>query len=81
MPPKTKTNEQNTKLEELIERLEDRLSFFNENELKQRCSKILVGIHKNMETLETLHEKLYKLLGFTFSDIHYAEDEHIGLKT
>ena len=72
MPPKQ--NEQTKKLEELIERLEDRLAIFNESELKQRCAKVLVDIHQSLELLESQHQKLYELLGLTYADIHYSKE-------
>jgi hypothetical protein len=70
MPPKKQDNK-NDKLDELIEKLEERLSIFNENELKERCAKLLVDMKYTIAQLEEQHQKFYELLGLTYQDIHY----------
>jgi len=70
MPPKKQENK-NDKLDELIEKLESRLAIFNENELKERCAKLLVDMKYTIAHLEEQHQKFYELLGLTYQDIHY----------
>lgn len=70
MPPKKQDNK-NDKLDALIEKLEERLSIFNENELKERCAKLLVDMKDTITKLEEQHQKFYELLGLTYQDIHY----------
>lgn len=72
MPPKKQDNK-NDKLDALIEKLEERLSIFNENELKERCAKLLVDMKHTITKLEEQHQKFYELLGMTYQDIHYPK--------
>ena len=78
MPPKQKQQQpkqdKNDRLEELILKLEERLAIFKESELKQLCSKVLIDMNKTMEELQEQHQKIYRLLGLTYSDIVYPTD-------
>jgi len=72
MPPKKNDKAvQADKLDELIDKLEDRLSIFNESELKNRCAKILAEMNTTIRLLEEQHQRVYELLGLTYQDIHY----------
>lgn len=73
MPPKTAKAQQADRLEELIEKLNDRLSVLCEPELKRVCLKQLVEIHKSLNLLTDQFTQLYETLGADYQDINYPD--------
>lgn len=59
------------KLQELIDKLEERLAIFNESELKKLVKDDLLKIKTTMDQLEETYRHMYDVLGFTYQDINY----------
>lgn len=68
-----KQDKQKDKLEELIDKLEERLAIFNESEMKKIFQQKLVEMNETIQTLYDQHQKLYELLGLTYGDINYPK--------
>lgn len=69
MPPKQKQIDE--KLEQLIEKLEDKLAIFDENELKTVCLKHLIKMKGLLNEMEEVYSQIYHCLGLTYQDINY----------
>lgn len=73
MPPKKSDTTKADRLEQLIERLEDRLTILCEPELKKTCLKHLIAIKNSMTDLDDQFTELFELLGCTYQDINYPD--------
>jgi len=65
-----KKDEQNDRLEELINKLDDRLSIFNKDELKQKVIPLLKGIQTHIDSLNDLFSQVAYLLNVEYQDLH-----------
>ena len=73
MPPKQQ-EKNNARFEELILKLEDRLSIFNESELKKVVARDLVVMRDLLNQLEEVHTRMYENVGMNYQDIHYGKN-------
>ena len=74
MPPKKqKQEDQQRRLDDLIMTLEDKLAIFNESELKKIIGRDLILMKTLMHRLEEIHTRIYRNVGFTWSDVEYPD--------
>lgn len=72
MPTKEKKNLKiDDKLEKLIDRFETCMIRIDPDDLKNRCTQLLIDMNKTIENLKELHCQLYQLVGLTYGDIEY----------
>lgn len=59
------------KLDELINKLEERLAVFSESELKKLVKDDILKIKQTMDDLQHHYDHLCDVLGFSYQDINY----------